>query len=171
MKTLQSKLLVLLLSTSLLCCKKDDAVKSTPTAAVPNTITFKGNNITFNGLSIDSEYPDSTSEYIFSTLSNLSMVLYCKYINVVGPDPAQASADGIVTYNADEADYFPVNNYPELTVRGYINYDGLLYKSVSGSIKIKRNDLGNQTFQFENLKFKVGDEEQLLNGTINLTKS
>lgn len=171
MKTLQSKLLVLLLSTSLMCCKKDDEVKPTLTAAVPNTLTFKGNNITFNGLSIDDDASTATSEYIFTTISNLSMVLYCKYIDVVFTDPLQTSADGIVTYNADEVDYFPVNNYPELTVRGYINYDGLLYKSVSGSVKIKRNDTGNQTFQFENLKFKVGNEEQLLNGTINLTKS
>ena len=99
------------------------------------------------------------------------MVFYCKYLDVIGTDPLQTSADGIVTYTADAVNYNPVNNYPALTVRGYVNYENQQYFTNSGQIKIKRNASGNQTFEFVNLKFKVGTEEQLLNGTINLPKS
>ena len=148
-----------MLLTSLLCCKKDGAVKSIPTDTVSNLLTFKGNNVTFNRLSIDDKYPYSTSEYIFTTFSNLGMAHYCRYTDVVGTDLVQANVHGIVIYNADKVDNFPVNNYPEHTVRGYVNSDGLSHKTVSGSVKIKRNDTGNQAFQFENLKFKVSDQE------------
>lgn len=153
----------------LISCNKDDDENATNNAE--NTLIFKGNPITFNGLSVDDSALNSTSEYIFTTSSGLSMVFYCKYLNVVGTDPRQESADGIVTYSADAVNYSPVNNYPELTVRGYINYDNLQYYTNSGQVKIKRNDTGNQTFEFVNFKVKVGTEEQLLNGTINLPKS
>ena len=170
MKTLKTTIAILALSILTFSCSKDD---ETPAVNAPaaNTLTFKGKPITFNGLSIDDAAPNRTSEYIFTTSSGLSMVFYCKYLDVIGTDPLQTSADGIVTYTADAVNYNPVNNYPALTVRGYVNYENLQYFTNSGSIKIKRNDSGNQTFEFVNLKFKVGTEEQLLNGTINLPKS
>ena len=169
MKNLLKKIVILSVLAFTISCSKDGDENASNN--VPNTLIFKGNPITFNGLSVDDSALNSTSEYIFTTSSGLSMVFYCKYLNVVGPDPRQESADGIVTYSADAVNYSPVNNYPELSVRGYINYDNLQYFSNSGQVKIKRNDTGNQTFEFVNFKVKVGTEEQLLNGTINLPKS
>ena len=170
MKTIKTTIAILLLSIFTMSCSKND---DTPTVSAPpaNTLTFKSKAITFNGLSIDDEAPNRTSQYTFTTTSGLSMVFYCKYIDIVGTDPRQESADGIVSYNADAINFFPVNNYPELTVRGYVNYENLQYLTTFGQVKIKRNNTGNQTFEFVNLKFKVGNDEQLLNGTINLPKS
>ena len=159
----------IILAFGLFSCKKE--VKPTSTAFKKSILTFKGNNVTFNSLSIDDKYSNSFSEYIFATLSGLKLVFYCKYIDVFGTDLVQVRVHGFVTYNIDEVDYFPVNNYPELRVRGCLNYDCLSHKTAAVYVKIKRNDSENQNFQFENLKFKVGDQEQLLNGTINLVKS
>ncbi len=44
-------------------------------------------------------------------------------------------------------------------------------KTIAGQVKIKRNTTGNQTIEFTNFKVKIGTEEQLLNGTINLPKN
>ena len=170
MKTLKTTIAILALSILTFSCSKND---DTQLASIPaaNTLTFKGKPITFSGLSVNDAAPYRTSEYTFTTVSGLSMVFYCKYLDVIGTDPLQTSADGIVTYTADAVNYNPVNNYPALTVRGYVNYENLQYYTNSGQVKIKRNDSGNQTIEFVNLKFKVGTEEQLLNGTINLPKS
>lgn len=114
MKTFKVTIPILVI-TLLLSCSKDDSGNN---AAAENTLSFKGNPITFNSLSIDDEAPNNTSEYIFTTTSGLSMVFYCKYIGT----GIQNGSIGTVTYTTYEVDYQPVNNYPQLTVRGYINY-------------------------------------------------
>jgi hypothetical protein len=167
MKTIKPLIVIFVLSILSASCSKDDG----PSATAENTLTFKEKPVTFNGLSIDDTAPNRTSEYIFTTSSGLSMVFYCKYLDYAGTDPRQESADGIVTYTADAVNYLPVDDYPPLTVRGYINFNNQQYLTTSGQVKIKRNDTGNQTFEFVNLKFKAGKDEQLLNGTINLPKS
>ena len=165
MKTFQSTLAILMLALfSMSCSKNDDSNK--PASIAANTLTFKGKSIVFNSLSVDDAASNGTSEYIFTTLSDLSLVFYCKYLSTV-----QGSSVGTVTYTTDAVDFQPVNNYPQLTIRGYINFDNLLYKTISGQVKIKRNATGNQSIEFVNLKLKAGTDEQLLNGTINLPKS
>jgi hypothetical protein len=163
-----SKYVMLLFTSAILLssCSKDDETTSN-TALAANTLTFKGNPITFNGVSIDDD--NLIQEYIFTTASNLSMVLYCRFI----PNTIQNGNSYLSTYTADAVLYLPVNNYPTLTVRGYINYQGKHYRTNSGQVKIKRNDTGNQTFEFVNLKLKdeAGTDEQTLNGTINLPKN
>ena len=170
MKILNVTISILLLSIfTISCSKKDDA----PAVVAPdaNTFTFKGSQITFNSITVDDAAPNRTSEYIFTTTSGVSMTFYCKYLDVLGTDPRQSSADGIVTYTADAVNYNPVNNYPPLTVRGYLNDQWAQYNTNSGQVKIKRNDTGDQIFEFVNFKVKAGNDEQLLNGTINLPKS
>lgn len=169
MKTIKTIFAFLTLSLLFSCNKDDNAPASTTLPA--NTLLYKGNPITFNGLSVDDAAPNRTSEYIFTTSSEVSIVLYCKYIDVVGTDPIQVSADGTVTYTADAVNYLPVNNYPELTVRGYLNDGWAQYFTTSGQVKIKRNDTGDQTFEFINFKVKAGNDEQVLNGIINLPKN
>lgn len=170
MKTIKSTIAILAVLIFMMSCSKEDQTPA-PTAPVANTLNFKGSPITFNGLSVDDAALNRTSQYIFTTVSNLSMVFYCKYLDVAGTDPRQSGSDGVITYNADAVDYYPVNNYPALTVRGYINYEDKTYKTIAGQVKIKRNDIGNQTIEFTNFKVKIGTEEQLLNGTINLPKN
>ena len=166
MKTITTTIAILVLSIFTISCSKND---DTPTVSAPvaNTLTFKGNPITFNGLSIDDESSNFTTEYIFTTVSNLSMVFYCKLLAGV----RQTNEMGTQTFTADAVDYLPVNNYPNTTVRGYVNYENKTYKTVSGQVKIKRNATGNQTIELINFKVKVGNEEGMLNGTINLPKN
>ena len=168
MKTIQLSIAVLMLTLfSISCSKDEDSNKPAAIAAVqPNTLDFKGNPIVFNGLSIDDDASNGYSEYILTTLSNLSMVFYCKYIG----NGLQGSNVGTVTYTTDAINYFPVNNYPQLCVRGYINYQGSVYETYSGQIKIKRNATGNQTIEFVNLTLRSLDGGTL-NGTINLPKN
>ena len=167
MKTFQSTIAILMLTLFSSSCSKDDDSNKPAAAVQPNTLTFKGNAIVFNGISINDDTTTKTTEYILTTLSNLSMVFYCKYIGTT----LQGNNIGSVTYTTDAVDFQPVNNYPQLSVRGYVNFETSQYKTFSGQIKIKRNTTGNQTIEFVNLKVKSGTEEQILNGTINLPKS
>ncbi len=166
MKTIKSTIAILAVLIFMMSCSKDDETPA-PTAPVANTLNFKGNPITFNGLSIDDDSNNFTTQYIFTTVSNLSMVFYCKLL----PGVRQTNEMGEQTFTADAVDYFPVNNYPNTTVRGYINYEDKTYKTIAGQVKIKRNTTGNQTIEFTNFKVKIGIEEQVLNGTINLPKN
>ena len=157
--------LVFLLSLEV-SCSKDDSTE-TPILPQANTLIFKENQIVFNGLTIDDQASNNTSEYILTTESNLSMVFYCKYLN----NTIQPNSAGLVTYATDAVNYFPVNNYSNLKVRGYVNYQNSQYFTDSGEIKIKRNEAGNQIIEFLNLKVRAGNDIQTLNGTINLPKS
>lgn len=165
MKTLRKTLTIFALITILFSCSKDDS-SSASSVTAPNTLMFKGNAITFNSLTID-EGPNKTLEFTLTTISNLSMVFYCKYINNVLQDDQMS----VITYAADNVNYFPVSYYPNLTARGFINYDNLLFFTTSGNIKIKLNAQGDQSIEFVNLKLKAGSDEQILNGIINLPKS
>lgn len=161
MKTL-SILMFLLFAMS---CSKDDN-KGNENAPQPNTLTFKGNPVTFNSLEIDDNAPNNTTFYLITTLNNLNIQFYCKYLGT----GSQPNTVGEVTYTSDGVNFEPVNNYPNLTFRGYMN-ESTLYNFISGQVKIKRNAAGNQAIEFVNLKLKAGDDEQTLNGTINLPKS
>lgn len=166
MKTIKTIIAILILSILTFSCNKSDDDLPANNAPAANTLTFKGNPITFNGLSIDDAANDSMTEYIFTTVSNLSMVFYCK----ISPGVRQTNEMGTKTFTADAVDYFTAN-YPNTTVRGYINYVDKTYKTISGQVKIKRNVTGNQTIELINFKVKLGNEEGVLNGTINLPKN
>ena len=163
MQTIKSTFAILFLLTVTLSCNKDDS--DDQSTAAENTLTFKGAPITFNSLTIN-EGPNATSEVILTSTSNFSMIFYCKYMG----NEVQTNLMDAVTYTADATNYLPVNNYPDLTVRGYVNSDNQ-YVTTSGEVKIKLNDIGNQNIEFINLKLNTDSEEQTLNGSINLPKS
>ena len=164
LKTLKTVSILIIIFLSISCSKDDD---SSSNALQSNTLSFKGSQIKFNSLIVDDAAPNNTSEYALSSLNDLSMVFYCKYLGTGVQDATVAT----VTYTADGINYYPVNNYPMLTVRGFINHSGVLYDFTSGQIKIKRTANGDQTIEISNLKLKAGADEQTLNGTINLPKS
>ena len=157
---------ILIIVSVFLCtisCNKDDDKQS---VGSDNTITFVGQEVTFNSLSIN-EGPNFTTEYILTTDDGLSMVFYAKYLG----NTVQNNSTGIVTYEADDINFQPVNNYPNLTVRGYINYDGNQYLTNSGQVKIKLNENGNQNIEFDNLELTAWNEQEFVSGEINLPKS
>ncbi len=164
MKTLVKISLITLLFLTISCSKADDSASS---LVPPNTLTFKGNPINFNALSIDDDAPNATTFYLITSLNNLNIQFYCKYLG----SAIQPNTVGVVTYTADGVNFQPVSYYPNLVVRGYINDAGVLYNFISGEIKVKRNAAGQQSIEFVNLKLQAGAEVQTLSGTINLPKS
>ena len=177
MKNYVKIFLCMLLSLQLFSCSGDDNNGSTnnddnndgnnngntPAAAV----TFGGNGITINSLSLD-EYPLYKNEAIFTTLNNVSIILYFKK----GTQEYQTTADGEQTYNADGVPYFDEPDYPLGVVRGYINAEGGTYDITSGTVKVKLNAGGEHKFTFSDVKAKVmgTNDQKTLNGTVTISE-
>ena len=159
MKTYLKFLAGLLLTAILWSCSDDDSKKNDNNGNNPSAgVTFDGQRLTFVDVTV-SEGANSLLETILTTQNGVSIILYLKK----GDNDLQDAADPATTYNADGGEYNTAN-YPDMTVRGYVNTVDGLYNLRSGSVKVKLNDSGTHDFTFSNVQTQNADAEAVLNG-------
>lgn len=165
MKNLIRTIACFLLVASFTSCSDDDSQSSDNSN--PNAdVTFDGQGIEINNLSLD-EYPGFRNEAIFTTLNNVSIIIYFKGDGMT----YQTSDDGQMSYTADGGDH-QVADYPNNSVRGYINAEDGSYRIMSGTVKVKLNASGEHKFTFTNLKSENEDgEEATLEGSVTINES
>jgi hypothetical protein len=162
MKNYVKLFICLLFAAGFSSCSDDDSGSNGSSSG--KAVNFNGSGIEFVDVTI-SQDNNSLLEVIFTTMNNVSVVLYLKKAT----DDFQDPSDAAITYTADGGEY-NIAAYPDKTVRGYVNSVADTYMLKSGTVKVKLNEGGKQDFTF-NLVTVNGDDETSFKGTASVTMS